>query len=144
MSHLLHVFPLISLHELTPITDAYQWNAHVIGNASCYRDHLLLSETPLVIGNTSCYRKHLLLSRPPLAIGNTSCYREYLLLSETPLAIERHFCQTRSVIRFRFSEIKRASARPVSHLKFLALKVPYSKAGFFKTALGFKKILSSK
>ena len=28
MSHLLHVFPLISLHELTPITDAYQWNAH--------------------------------------------------------------------------------------------------------------------
>ena len=28
MSHLLHVFPLISLHELTPIIDAYQWNAH--------------------------------------------------------------------------------------------------------------------
>ena len=28
MSHLLHAFPLISLHELTPITDAYQWNAH--------------------------------------------------------------------------------------------------------------------
>ena len=28
MSHLLHVFPLISLHELTPITEAYQWNAH--------------------------------------------------------------------------------------------------------------------
>ena len=28
MSHLLHVVPLISLHELTPITDAYQWNAH--------------------------------------------------------------------------------------------------------------------
>ena len=28
MSHLLHVFPLIRLHELTPITDAYQWNAH--------------------------------------------------------------------------------------------------------------------
>ena len=28
MSHLLHVFPLISLHELTPITDAYQWNAN--------------------------------------------------------------------------------------------------------------------
>ena len=28
MSHLLHVFPLIGLHELTPITDAYQWNAH--------------------------------------------------------------------------------------------------------------------
>ena len=28
MSHLLHVFPLISLHEHTPITDAYQWNAH--------------------------------------------------------------------------------------------------------------------
>ena len=28
MSHLLHVFPLISLHELTPVTDAYQWNAH--------------------------------------------------------------------------------------------------------------------
>ena len=28
MSHLLHVFPLISLHEFTPITDAYQWNAH--------------------------------------------------------------------------------------------------------------------
>ena len=28
MSDLLHVFPLISLHELTPITDAYQWNAH--------------------------------------------------------------------------------------------------------------------
>ena len=28
MSYLLHVFPLISLHELTPITDAYQWNAH--------------------------------------------------------------------------------------------------------------------
>ena len=27
MSHLLHVFRL-SLHELTPITDAYQWNAH--------------------------------------------------------------------------------------------------------------------
>ena len=28
MSRLLHVFQLISLHELTPITDAYQWNAH--------------------------------------------------------------------------------------------------------------------
>ena len=28
MSHLLHVFPLISLHKLTPITVAYQWNAH--------------------------------------------------------------------------------------------------------------------
>ena len=28
MSHLLHVFPLISLQELMPITDAYQWNAH--------------------------------------------------------------------------------------------------------------------
>ena len=28
MSHLLQVFLLISLHELTPITDAYQWNAH--------------------------------------------------------------------------------------------------------------------
>ena len=28
MTHLLHVFPLISLHELTQITDAYQWNAH--------------------------------------------------------------------------------------------------------------------
>ena len=28
MSHLLHVFPLIRLHELTPITDAYRWNAH--------------------------------------------------------------------------------------------------------------------
>ena len=28
MSHLLHVFPLTSLHELTPIIDAYQWNAH--------------------------------------------------------------------------------------------------------------------
>ena len=27
MSHLLHVFPLMSLHELMPITDAYQWNA---------------------------------------------------------------------------------------------------------------------
>ena len=25
---MLHVFPLVSLHELTPITDAYQWNAH--------------------------------------------------------------------------------------------------------------------
>ena len=25
--HLLHVFPLISLHELRPTTDAYQWNA---------------------------------------------------------------------------------------------------------------------
>ena len=28
MTHLLHVFSLISLHELMPITDAYQWNAH--------------------------------------------------------------------------------------------------------------------
>ena len=28
MSHLLHIFPLKSLHNLTPITDAYQWNAH--------------------------------------------------------------------------------------------------------------------
>ena len=28
MSHLLHVLSLISSHELTPITDAYQWNAH--------------------------------------------------------------------------------------------------------------------
>ena len=28
MSHLLHVLTLLSLHELTPITDAYQWNAH--------------------------------------------------------------------------------------------------------------------
>ena len=27
----------------------------VIGNTSCYRDCLLLSETPLVIGNTSSY-----------------------------------------------------------------------------------------
>ena len=25
MSHLLHFFPLISLQEITPITDAYQW-----------------------------------------------------------------------------------------------------------------------
>ena len=32
MSHLLHVLPLISLHELTPITDAYQWNAMTIWN----------------------------------------------------------------------------------------------------------------
>ena len=28
MSYLLHVFPPINLHELAPITDAYQWNAH--------------------------------------------------------------------------------------------------------------------
>ena len=28
MSHVLHGFPLISLHELKAITDAYQWNAH--------------------------------------------------------------------------------------------------------------------
>ena len=28
MSHLSHVLPLLSLHELTTITDAYQWNAH--------------------------------------------------------------------------------------------------------------------
>ena len=28
MGHLLPVFQPISLHELTPITDAYQWNAH--------------------------------------------------------------------------------------------------------------------
>ena len=28
MSHLLHDFPPINLHELTPITDAYQWNPH--------------------------------------------------------------------------------------------------------------------
>ena len=28
MSHLLHVVPLISLHELMPINDVYQWNAH--------------------------------------------------------------------------------------------------------------------
>ena len=28
MSHLLHVFPLIRLHQFTPITDAYQLNAH--------------------------------------------------------------------------------------------------------------------
>ena len=29
LSHTLpNNFPLISLHELTPITDAYQWNAH--------------------------------------------------------------------------------------------------------------------
>ena len=28
MSDQLHVFPPISLHELSPITDAYQWNAH--------------------------------------------------------------------------------------------------------------------
>ena len=28
MSHLLHVFPLISLHKSMLITDAYQWNAH--------------------------------------------------------------------------------------------------------------------
>ena len=28
MSHLLHVFPLISLHELASTTDAHQWNAH--------------------------------------------------------------------------------------------------------------------
>ena len=28
MSHLLHVFPLIGLHELTPTTDSYQWNTH--------------------------------------------------------------------------------------------------------------------
>ena len=28
MSHMLHVFPLIILHELTPISDACQWNAN--------------------------------------------------------------------------------------------------------------------
>ena len=28
MSHLLHVSPLIRLHELMPITDTYKWNAH--------------------------------------------------------------------------------------------------------------------
>ena len=28
MSDLLHVFPQTSLHELTPITDVYQWNVH--------------------------------------------------------------------------------------------------------------------
>ena len=28
MSHLLHVFLLISLHEFTSIINAYQWNAH--------------------------------------------------------------------------------------------------------------------
>ena len=28
MSHLLQVFSPISLHELTPITYAYKWNAH--------------------------------------------------------------------------------------------------------------------
>ena len=28
MSHLLHVFLLISLHEVTPTTDAHQWNTH--------------------------------------------------------------------------------------------------------------------
>ena len=33
MSHLLHVFPLISLHELTLITDAYHWNAHPGGHS---------------------------------------------------------------------------------------------------------------
>ena len=32
MSHPLHVFPLISLHELTPITDAYQWMHITIWN----------------------------------------------------------------------------------------------------------------
>ena len=42
MSDLLHVVPLIGLHELTPITDAYQWNAN---------DHLeqtMLHETPFL------------------------------------------------------------------------------------------------
>ena len=28
MGHLLHVFLLIRLHKLMPITNAYQWNAH--------------------------------------------------------------------------------------------------------------------
>ena len=28
MIHLLHVFPLINFHELTPITNGYQWDAH--------------------------------------------------------------------------------------------------------------------
>ena len=32
MSHLLHVFPLINLHELTPVTDAYQWMHTTIWN----------------------------------------------------------------------------------------------------------------
>ena len=31
MSHLLTVFPLIRLHELMPITDAYQWSARPFG-----------------------------------------------------------------------------------------------------------------
>ena len=40
MSHLLHVFPLISLHEVTPITDAYQWDAHdhVLAILTAYMD----------------------------------------------------------------------------------------------------------
>ena len=28
MSDMLHGFSLINLHEFTPVTDAYQWNAH--------------------------------------------------------------------------------------------------------------------
>ena len=35
MSHLLHSFPLISLHELMPITDAYQWMHMTILNRLC-------------------------------------------------------------------------------------------------------------
>ena len=32
MSYLLHVLPLISLNELTPITDSYQWMHMTIWN----------------------------------------------------------------------------------------------------------------
>ena len=73
----------------------------VIRSTSCYRDYLLLSETPLVIGNTSCYRKHLLLSVTPLVIETTSCYHKHLLLSETPLVLGNTSCSRKHLLLSR-------------------------------------------
>ena len=49
MGHLLHVFPLISLHEITPITDGYQWNAHdhLEKERRC-QDNFSLRDSPLI------------------------------------------------------------------------------------------------
>ena len=91
--------------------------APLVIESSCYRDHLLLSKTPLIIETTSCYRDYLLLSRHlllsetslvsettscyldyfllsslPRVIGNTSCYRDYFLLSRLPLIIGSTSC----------------------------------------------------
>ena len=54
MSHQLHVFPLISSHALTPITDAYQRNAH-----DHFEQTYTLKLTPKVVYSWLVHRKQI-------------------------------------------------------------------------------------